>query len=74
MKSWANVGALRVVLLLFELMSGLKVNFHKSMLVGVNIADSWLHEAASALCCKVGNVSFLYLGLSIGGDSRRLSF
>jgi hypothetical protein len=74
MKSWANVGALRVVLLLFELMSGLKVNFHKSMLVGVNIADSWLHETASALRCKVGNVSFLYLGLSIGGDSRRLSF
>jgi len=26
-KSWANVHALRVVLLLFEAMSGLKVNF-----------------------------------------------
>jgi hypothetical protein len=39
-KSWANVRALRGVLLLFELMSGLKVNFHKSMLVGVNISES----------------------------------
>ncbi|MCI57215.1 putative RNA-directed DNA polymerase, partial [Trifolium medium] len=55
-------------------MSDLKVNFHKSMLVGVNIPDSWLGEAASALCCKVGNVPFLYLGLPIGGDSRRLVF
>jgi mannosylglycoprotein endo-beta-mannosidase len=73
-KSWANVWALRAVLMLFELMSGLKVNFHKSMLVGVSIADSWLHEAAAALRCRVGKVPFLYLGLPIGGDSRRLSF
>jgi hypothetical protein len=39
-KSWANVRALRVVLLLLELMLGLKVNFNKNMLVGVNISDS----------------------------------
>ncbi|GAU49945.1 hypothetical protein TSUD_408400 [Trifolium subterraneum] len=66
-KSWANVRALRAVLVLFETMSGLKVNFYKSMLVGVNIPDSWLGEAASALCCKVGNIPFVYLGLPIGG-------
>jgi hypothetical protein len=41
-KSWANVRALRAVLVLFETMSGLKVNFNKSMLMGVNIPDSWL--------------------------------
>jgi hypothetical protein len=71
-KSWANVRALCGVLLLFELMSGLKVNFHKSILVGVNISESWLREAAPALRCKVGKVPFLYLGLPIGGDPRRL--
>ncbi|CAJ2646720.1 unnamed protein product [Trifolium pratense] len=73
-KSWANVRALRAVLVLFESMSGLKVNFNKSMLVGVNIPESWLDEAASALCCKVGKIPFLYLGLQIGGDPRRLVF
>ncbi|PNX79892.1 ribonuclease H, partial [Trifolium pratense] len=73
-KSWGNVRALRAVLVLFESMSGLKVNFNKSMLVGVNIPDSWLGEAAFALCCKVGKIPFLYLGLQIGGDPRRLSF
>ncbi|GAU25959.1 hypothetical protein TSUD_373600 [Trifolium subterraneum] len=73
-KSWANVRALRAVLVLFESMSGLKVNFNKSMLVGVNIPDSWLGEAASALRCKVGTIPFIYLGLSVGGDPRRLSF
>ncbi|XP_045789438.1 uncharacterized protein LOC123884396 [Trifolium pratense] len=31
-KSWANVRALRATLVLFETMSGLKVNFNKSML------------------------------------------
>ncbi|MCI34786.1 RNA-directed DNA polymerase (Reverse transcriptase), partial [Trifolium medium] len=44
------------------------------MLVGVNIPASWLGEAASALCCRVGKLPFLYLGLSIRGDSRRLGF
>jgi hypothetical protein len=73
-KSWANVRALRAVLLLFEAMSGLKVNFNKSLLVGVNISDSWLAEAATILNCKVGKVPFLYLGLFIGGDPRRLAF
>ncbi|KEH15328.1 hypothetical protein MTR_1350s0010, partial [Medicago truncatula] len=73
-KSWANVRALRAGLVLFEAMSGLKVNFHKSSLVGVNINASWLSEAASVLGCKVGKVPFLYLGLPIGGDPRRLLF
>lgn len=73
-KSWANVRALRAVLTLFAEMSGLKVNFHKSLLVGVNIGDSWLNEASSVLNCKVGKISFLYLGLSIGGDPRKLAF
>jgi len=64
-KSWANVRALRAVLSLFVVMSSLKVNYHKSLLVGINIADSWLNEAASILHWKVGKVPFLYLGLSI---------
>jgi len=55
-------------------MSGLKVKFHKSMLVGVNISESWLNEAATVLSCKVGKLPFVYLGVPIGGDPRRLLF
>jgi len=55
-------------------MSGLKVNFRKSLLVGINIGEWWLNEAASILNCKVGKIPFLYLGLSIGGDPRKLAF
>ena len=73
-KSWANIRAMRAILLLFEALSGLKVNFSKSFLVGVNVAPSWLAEAAMVLNCKVGSIPFVYLGLPIGGNARRLSF
>jgi hypothetical protein len=73
-KSRANVRALRAVHVLFELMSLMKVNFNKSLLVGVNVPDSWLNEAASVLNCEVSKVPFLYLGFPIGGDPRRLLF
>jgi len=46
------------------------VNFSKSHLVGVNVANSWLSEAAMVLNCKVGAIPFVYLGMSIGGNGR----
>ena len=73
-KSWANIRGMRAVLLLFEALSGLKVNFSKSQLVGVNIHASWLSEAALVLNCKVGSFPFVYLGLPVGGNPRRLAF
>ena len=73
-RSWANIRALKALLLLFEATSSLKVNFHKSMLFGVNIHDSWLAEAAFVLNCKLGRLPFLYLGLPIGGDPHKLKF
>lgn len=60
-KSWVNVRALWAVIVLFKDVSGLKVNFHKNLFVGVNISNSWLIEAASIFTCKMGKVSFLYL-------------
>ena len=73
-KIWLNVRSIRVVLLILEQMSGLKVNFNKSMLTGVNISKSWLSEAARVLHCRVGAFPFVYLGLPIGGDSGKLDF
>ena len=73
-KSWANICAMCAALFLFEALSGLKVNFSKSQLVGVNVPASWLSEAAMVLNCKVGTIPFVYLGLPIGGNARRLAF
>ena len=73
-KSWTNIRSMRAVLLLFEELSGLKVNFSKSLLVGVNVQGSWLSEAAMVLNCKVGTIPFMYLGLPIGGNASQLPF
>ena len=50
------------------------MNFSKSLLVGVNIPGSWLAKATLILNCKVGTIPFMYLGLPIGGNARRLAF
>ena len=73
-KSWLNVRSMQAVLLLFEQVSGLKVNFNKSLITRVNVSDSWLYEAAMVLNCRVGTLPFVYLGLPIGGDSRKRDF
>jgi len=39
-KSWQNVRSMRAILILFEKILGLKVNFNKSLLTSVNISDS----------------------------------
>lgn len=66
-KNWANVRAMRDILHLFAAMSGLKVNFHKSELVDVNVNMSWLLEAVTVLNCKVATLPIVYLGLPVGG-------
>jgi hypothetical protein len=73
-KSWLNVRSIRAVMLILEQLSRLKVNFQKSMLTGVNVSDSWLSEAARVLHCRLGAFQFVYLGLPIGGDPRKLDF
>ena len=50
------------------------MNFNKSLLTGVNVSNSWLHEVALVLHCRVGNFPFMYLGLPIDGDARNLDF
>lgn len=71
-KSWLNVRSMRAVLLVFEEVFGLKVNIHKSMLTGVNVSDSWLSKAAVVMNCKKGSIPFVYLGLPIGEDARKI--
>jgi len=61
-KSYANVQTMRVVLLLFEALSDLKVIFYKSQLIGVNINDSWLIEASMVMSCRVGRLPFCICG------------
>ncbi|XP_058776599.1 uncharacterized mitochondrial protein AtMg01250-like [Vicia villosa] len=62
----ANLWSVKVILRGFELMSGSRINFHKSNLYGINV-DQWFMEAASTfLSCKVGLLPFKFLGVRVG--------
>jgi hypothetical protein len=68
-----NLWSMKAILRWFELMSGLKVNFSKSCLFGVNVDNTFLDHAASFLHCKLGSFPFIYLGLPVGANPRRAS-
>ncbi|XP_058764714.1 uncharacterized protein LOC131638187 [Vicia villosa] len=70
-KRWTNIRTIQAILLLFESLSGLKVNFQKSSIIGINISQNWITEAAKILRCRLGSIPFMYLGLPIGANPNR---
>lgn len=46
------------------------MNFRKSCLYGVNVDDFFLNVGSNFLCCKLGDLPFIYLGLPIGENIR----
>jgi hypothetical protein len=66
-----NLWCMKAILRWFELMSGLKVNFAKSRLVGVKVDDSFMGVASNFLNCKLGKLPFKYLGLPVGANPRK---
>jgi hypothetical protein len=65
-----NLWCVKAILRWFELMSGLKVNFAKSRLLGVEMEDSFLHVTSKFLNYKIGKFPFIYHG-KIQGKNRR---
>ena len=72
--SYSNVLTIKVILRCFELASGLKINFLKSKLAGVNVRREVLEVYAKTLHCTLMRVPFKYLGLEVGGNPRKKSF
>ncbi|GAB4857205.1 hypothetical protein Ancab_040518 [Ancistrocladus abbreviatus] len=60
-----NVWAIKCVLRGFELVSGIRVNYHKSALIGIYCDSLWLNRMADALYYKVTS-SIKYLGVQLG--------
>jgi len=65
-----NWVAIKCVLRMFELVVGLKANFHKSHLIGINIQPEVLDRAAEFLNCCVG-LPFNYLGVPMGINHKQ---
>lgn len=55
------------------MVSGLKVNFFKICLIGVNVPLEFMDMASSFLNCSQSCLPFKYLGLQVGANSKRLA-
>jgi hypothetical protein len=53
--------------------SGLKINFWKSCLLGVNVDNEFLLMASDFLHCRIGLLPSTYLGLPVGANPRLCS-
>jgi hypothetical protein len=69
--TWDNLWTIKTVLRSFELVSGLKVNFFKSKLYGVNLEDNFLQASSAFLHCGVDSIPFKFLGIPVGANPRR---
>ncbi|KAI3745346.1 hypothetical protein L1987_58457 [Smallanthus sonchifolius] len=71
---WSERNLVNLIRLLrcFQLVTGLKVNPVKSSLFGVGVDDSDVARVAKGFNCKVGKFPFIYLGLPIGANMKRV--
>lgn len=69
-----SVRGVRRVLKCFKLLSGLKINSHKSQLYGFSDNADNVQMWANILGCEVGLGAFKYLGANIGESPRLISY
>lgn len=72
--SFSNVFTLKAILRCFELPSRLKINFHKSMLAGVNVVRNNLECYSKCLNCNLMMIPFKYMGIEVGSNLRKKEF
>jgi hypothetical protein len=54
-----------MILMLFEKVSGMRINLHKSEIIPMNLGPEHVHEVMHILNCHVGKLPFRYLGVPI---------
>jgi hypothetical protein len=62
---------LKDILLWFEQISGMRVNFHKSELIPMNLSDMETHDLSHFFACPVGCFRIRYLGIPLHYDNLR---
>jgi len=65
------VFVIKAILNLFELASGLKVNYQKSKMGGVGCSPLLIQQFATILNCEMMRAPFKYLGFPVGGCHQR---
>jgi len=69
-----NIRFVKARLRLFEICSRLRINFFKSKIGALGVDRNVLEMFYEILNCSIMNISFVYLGLPIGGNSAKASF
>ncbi|GJS13278.1 RNA-directed DNA polymerase, eukaryota [Tanacetum coccineum] len=75
MGQWSdsNLSTIVNVLKCFYLASGLRINMHKSKLMGIAVDDAKVYQAARCIGCLHLKPPFSYLGTKIGGLMSRIN-
>nr|GEX75054.1 cysteine-rich receptor-like protein kinase [Tanacetum cinerariifolium] len=68
-----NIQTLLSVLRCFYLASGLKINLHKSKLMGIGVSSNGVAAAASLIGCSILTDPFNYLGVKVGSNMSRIT-
>ncbi|KAE8729704.1 Cysteine synthase D1 isoform 1 [Hibiscus syriacus] len=64
---------IRRVLLIYELLVGLKINLVKSIIFGINVEEEVLAGWSNEIGCSVGNFPAEYLGLPLGSKRNSVA-
>ena len=65
-----NIRVLKSILRIFEMDSGLKINYAKSQFGCMGKSEVWCREAALFLNCGQLDIPFSYLGILVGSNSK----
>lgn len=65
-----EVSTIKWLLIEFEAMSGLKINFQKTVMCGIGIEMTELQPLANVLNCQIQKLPIKYLGLPLGANPR----
>lgn len=68
--TWDEIIIIKRILRCFEMVSGLKINFHKSMVCGIGVEEGLTKEFAKKLNCLSQKSPLTYLGLPLGANPR----
>ncbi|XP_028091071.1 uncharacterized protein LOC114291223 [Camellia sinensis] len=66
-----DISNIKRALRCFEVMSGLRINYHKSIVCGVGFQEDQSKEFARVLNCLTKKLPFSFLGLPLGANPRK---
>ena len=72
--SMEHLQNLKIILLVFGQVSGLKINLEKSTISVISTRQEPLSSLALVLACRVSEWPFSYLGLPLGGNPKTIGF